>query len=301
MWTYNPNFETRAWVFTLNNYTPADIEIIQALRYQYVVYGQETATSGTPHLQGYIYAKNKIAASTLKNKHSTWHFEPSRASDPSDAYDYCKKGEQSHEEWVRDKQEGPNYGLNAKVWERGTPPKPGRRTDVERARELIAAGAGRKELLRECQSLQTFRMAELVLADEEPPRDFKPEIFWLFGKTGQGKTSTAKKMSTPTDLYWVPDPKWWPLYDGHPDCIIDELRYGWLPFSKILRLLDENPYQVEYKGGFRQFRSKRIFITCPNPPDVEFAAEVEDTHQLLRRIDHIWRIHNFEIAERIKG
>ena len=56
----------------------------------YIVCGREVGDSGTPHLQGYIYYKNAVRLSTMKEVHPTAHWEPQRGT-PQQASDYCKK------------------------------------------------------------------------------------------------------------------------------------------------------------------------------------------------------------------
>lgn len=123
-----PTVQSKHWVFTLNNYTAAhrqaiaDLERHDVPKVEYCVYGCEVGESGTPHLQGFIsFADRK-------------RFDPVRAVLPqgthieaagrklSLAIAYCKKGDQSKEEWRKFNTYGPNYGRNADVTEYGTPP-----------------------------------------------------------------------------------------------------------------------------------------------------------------------------------
>lgn len=55
----------------------------------------------------------------------------------------------------------------------------------------------------------------------------------------------------------------------------------------MLRLLDKYPHLVEYKGGCTQAQYKRVLITCPFPPHMEYAHAEEEIEQLLRRITTI--------------
>jgi len=60
--------------------------------------------------------------------------------------------------------------------------------------------------------------------------------------------------------------KWWPNYDGEEDVIIDDLRSATYPFLELLGMTDRYPYTIEDKGTIRQFKARRIIITCPRCP-----------------------------------
>lgn len=68
---------------------------------------------------------------------------------------------------------------------------------------------------------------------------------------------------------------------------MDDFRPEDMRFQRLLRLLDRNPFRVEVKGGYRQFDSGLIFITCPRHPDSVYLDKGEDLAQLLRRLDEI--------------
>lgn len=83
----------RRWVFTLNNYSDDDQDRIRALAAQsdYVVFGREVGASGTPHLQGFIFFKRRVAFSTAKIRLGLEaHIEAAKGTDKQ-ASDYCKK------------------------------------------------------------------------------------------------------------------------------------------------------------------------------------------------------------------
>ena len=74
-----PEFTTktsRAWRFTLNNYTDEEEAALKVLDgVKYMVFGHEIApTTLTPHLQGYIYFKNDKTFTAVKkiNKRISW-------------------------------------------------------------------------------------------------------------------------------------------------------------------------------------------------------------------------------------
>ena len=53
------------------------------------------------------------------------------------ASNYCKKGEQSKEEWKEHHEEGPNFGKNSIFEEKGELSNQGKRTDLQRIADMV--------------------------------------------------------------------------------------------------------------------------------------------------------------------
>lgn len=82
------------WVFTLNNYTDAEVQSISDWLDASVVYGtfgREVGANGTPHLQGFIILHSPQRLSYLRTHVSArGHFEKARGTS-TQARDYCHK------------------------------------------------------------------------------------------------------------------------------------------------------------------------------------------------------------------
>ena len=80
----------------------------------------------------------------------------------------------------------------------------------------------------------------------------------LLGKTGTGKT--RKALWKMPDAYIKPNGKWWPLYTGQQNVIMDDFRaHPDFTFDELLRVLDRYPHIVETKGGHRAAASQEIY------------------------------------------
>ena len=64
----------------------------------------------------------------------------------------------------------------------------------------------------------------------------------------------------------------------HKHVIIDDIRKDFCTCKQMLRLIDRYPYQIEYKGGSRQFLARKIWITCPFDPETYWNSGEEDRH-----------------------
>lgn len=85
--------QSKRWCFTLNNYDDGAVRDLVALAQecQYLVFGRETAASGTPHLQGFvIFQSNHRAAAAKRKINERAHVETARGTSKQ-ASDYCKK------------------------------------------------------------------------------------------------------------------------------------------------------------------------------------------------------------------
>jgi hypothetical protein len=113
--------DARRWVFTLNNYTEAEVEsfttLFQSLVCRYGIFGKEVASSGTPHLQGFIIFHGTKTLSAIKRDYnSRAHWIRARGTSEQ-ASNYCKK--------------------DGDFFEHGVCPRDGQRTELDCAREWI--------------------------------------------------------------------------------------------------------------------------------------------------------------------
>nr|WCR62244.1 MAG: replication associated protein [ssDNA virus sp.] len=253
---------SRNYCFTLNNYSEEEYQFMLSMG-TYCIIGREVGESGTSHLQGYIEFKSPTRFDTLKNRSPRAHWEARKGSQEQ-AVNYCKK--------------------DGMFEERGEMKNQGSRGDLDAVRQN-AASEGMRHITRYC-NVQQIRVAEKFLTYNEEPREWKPEVTWIHGPTGTGKSRKARELLE--DPYTKNDgTKWWEGYDAHEDVIIDDFRDSWWSLTEMLSLLDRYEKRVEYKGGSRQFKARRIVITCCRHPGLCYTGTGEDIAQLLRRIDKI--------------
>jgi len=181
--------------------------------------------------------------------------------------EYCKKGEQTKEEWTRLRSKGPNYGKNLKLYrEFGTPKQQGKRTDILELRDHFKQGKRLRDAVLDDSMCRTVakhpkfaRMVELMFSK---PRSEMTELYIYWGVTGAGKSHKAQADAGP-DAYYKPlgkDSQWWDGYEQNESIIIEDFR-GEIPLSTLLRLADKYPMRVPVKGGYCNFDSRKIYIT----------------------------------------
>ncbi|OON16011.1 hypothetical protein X801_08178, partial [Opisthorchis viverrini] len=56
-------------------------------------------------------------------------------------------------------------------------------------------------------------MRTLDLICHSTPRSTKTEVWWLYGKTGTGKSSKALQMAEAKPTYWKNSTEWWDHYE----------------------------------------------------------------------------------------
>lgn len=105
-----PSPKARRWCFTLNNYSPDELEHVNAFfagpRVRYGIYGRETGDGGTPHLQGFCILNQPIRFQSFKNALCPRaHLEVARGTSEQ-AADYCRKESDFHEVGVFPGQQG---------------------------------------------------------------------------------------------------------------------------------------------------------------------------------------------------
>lgn len=270
----------RSWCFTFWETTAEDIaKTLDPSQIEYAIFGNEICPStGRPHVQSYIKFKSPRYWTALRKQYPGTRIAKANGNAYSN-FKYCSKDDD--------------------FIEIGRRPKQGARSDLLAVKNAVKKGTTVRQIIEDVAvNYQSVKMAETMMKYFEQKRTWRPNVIWLWGETGNGKTEYAKKLCKNDFCMSQSNGKWWNEYDAHENVIIDDIREDWVPFKDLLSLLGEHAYTVETKGGTRQFLAKKIIITCPWKPQQLFGHIQEDIRQLLRRIDEIIEIRrkpNFKL------
>lgn len=206
---------------------------------------------------------------------------------------YCGKGCQSKEEFNLLKCNGPNYGKNVDIiFEYGTPPsikgkqlgsKKGGDKNAERWDQAWESARTGRMLdipsdLRVCH-YNVFKKVKVDFGDR--PEDIIPVPgvkvnFWFYGKSGTGKSLTARR-EFPGAYFKSAANKWWDGYQGESVVIIDDFDKDHKWQGHNLKIwLDCYAFGAEVKGCSVLARPKTFVITSNWHPN-----EVWDDHHTL--------------------
>lgn len=265
---------SRAWVFTLNNYTENDEKYLQeTLDCDYIVYGREVSPSGTPHLQGFVYFKNPRNGTTV-GKYRKWWCAPAKADSLSNGA-YTKKGDDWFEKGARP----------ATSEEKGA----GERDRYKRAYECAIAGdlasVDSDILIRNYSTLKRLK-AELTKAET---LDYLPLCLFFYGETGTGKSRLAEELIGAKAYRKDPSSRWWTGYQHEEYVLINEIEHTDSQAQSMYKqLCDYYPLPVETKGGNLIIRPKVIIFTSNWHPKEVFGPAWAP---MARRLT----LHNFTV------
>jgi hypothetical protein len=167
--------------------------------------------TGRLHLQCYIGFRDAKTLLKVKKLFKTAHIEV--AQSPGDAWAYCKKEET--------RVDGP--------YMHGDPPKPAPFRKGDRAKhnanllDIGAVEAFKQGLIRAEDYCRVSRAIDEIRAKTRPvPKDMPTlDNHWYYGKTGTGKSRTAR--AAYPNHYLKDITKWWCHYDGQPNVLLEDL------------------------------------------------------------------------------
>lgn len=87
---------TRAWTFTLNNYSFDELVSLIEVPFRYLCFGFEVGANNTPHLQGYVYFDDAKTFTSVKQYIPRAHLEVSRGTAAQNAV-YTSKDDDWYE------------------------------------------------------------------------------------------------------------------------------------------------------------------------------------------------------------
>jgi len=256
---------------------------------KFFVKGTETCpTTLTQHFQCFFIFKNDMSINSLRKNFEEWLSFPCTISfvkadkNVKECIKYCTKD-----------------GID--LLQLGEQPAgKGSRTDLSEVVDIIQSGGNLTDITTSCpeQFIHYSTGIQKLMMYYVRPRNFKTEVYWIYGPTGTGKSRWAINQMDPNSSYFKSgSTKWWDGYCNQKDVLIDDFRPTKdLPFDFILRLFDRYPLLVESKGGSTHFTSQRIFVTTPHSVEETFShcdwLKIEDFNQINRRIFKLMNIQS---------
>ena len=279
----------RNFVFTHNNYKEEDLEFWRNYKCKYIIIGKEVASTGTPHLQGYVeLLKRKSFKSIVDEIPQGVHIEPRRGTQKQ-AMDYCKK--------------------EGDYLEVGEPKRQGSRSDYELAKYLLENSITISQAMNDYDdfSIGTLTAYEKLQKYVSVGNNrCKPCVTWIYGPGGSGKTQRAYEIAGDS-VYKVDliDKGWFDGYDRHETVIIDDFccsQDDEQLFKTILAISDRYPLRVNVKGCTVWFTPKQVIFTSQQAPweiwqpdttrvrekpGPEMFSRGVKLRQIMRRIDKV--------------
>lgn len=175
----------------------------------------------------------------------------------------------------------------------------GKRNDIKALLTAVKRGASDRELLEDEDTEQAafkyHRHVQWARAAMIPPRTKAPDVLFLWGPTGTGKSWKAREVSQDhvagtggTVLWKMNGCKWYDGLNGSTKCMVwDEFvpKDAGVHLGHMLRLLDGYPLQVEIKGGAMEFNVDLIIFTSNyDPMDWYYDAEPASRRAWDRRV-----------------
>jgi len=272
----------RSWVFTINNYTTLDENQLKDIPNMYILYAYEVGEAGTPHIQGYLYSKEKVSRKALSKKIPRANLEPAKG----DLDDNKKYIIGPYEKEGKTKPYNPNHITIGKE------PNQGKRTDLDDLKDQIIAGQTTTDNIALDNPMLYHQYARTLSKIEDicMRKKYRTEMtegIWYYGKTETGKSHTAYEGFNPDTHYvWKTDNGWQDGYTQQETVIINEFR-GEIKYKDLLELLDKWPITVNRRNREPMpFTSKKIIITSSLLPSEIYhnLHEKDSLEQLTRRI-----------------
>lgn len=159
----------------------------------------------------------------------------------------------------------------------------GTRSDLITIKVRIDSGHSEEEIASEFFSdwVRYYKGLREYKKIKTKPRSTKTLVTFIYGPPGSGKSHCARQMDL--SAFWCGADKWFDGYSNQRTVVLDEF-HGNMPWNLLLRLMDEYPLQVEFKGGHYEFTSDRLIITSMSMPHHWYKDS-----KILQNIDSFWR------------
>ena len=273
------------------------IDILDNMELEYWCLCDEIGENETYHTHVFIYGKNAIRFSTVKNKFPPAHIDFAKGTSQENK-DYIRK----EGKWLKDKKKETNLIETFK--ERGDCPieRPGRRTDLEDLYDMINQGMTDKEIMDEeprhmmcLDKIERTRQTVIEAKYRDKFRELYVEYHW--GETGTGKTRGVMEKYGYGRVYRITDYSHpWDSY-RQQDIIVFEEFHSNLKIRDMLNYLDGYPLELPCRY-VNKIACYTEVIIISNMHLTEQYKQIQEEHPLVweafcRRIHEVKRFGDF--------
>lgn len=204
----------------------------------------EVGQEGTPHTHVYLVFENAVMFSTIQKRFYGAHIEPAKGSNQENR-DYVRK----EGKWAETEKQVTN---RPETFEESgeLPPDPERRQNhSEAVLTMLQDGATNAEIIQELPSaiyhLPNIDRARQTLLEERFRTTWRTlEVYYIWGKTGVGKTRSVMEKYGYENVYRVTNYAHpFDQYQGQDVILFDEFRSS-LPLADMLSYLDGYPVML---------------------------------------------------------
>lgn len=296
----NGNTQSRKWLLTFNNpdkfnmsHDNIRIALSNIKDLTYWCMCDEIGEQGTYHTHLFLYRKNTMRFSMIKNKFPTAHI------------DYCRGTTQENKDYVR--KEGKYKGTHKEETnlpntfeEYGECPveEQGKRNDLSALYGMIKDGLSNYDILEQhpaymAQLQKIDHCREVVRYEEFKNRFRELEVEYWFGQTGQGKTRTVMERYGYENVYRITDYKHpFDNYKGQDVIVFEEFRSS-LRIQDMLNYLDGYPLDLPCRYNNKIACYTKVYILSnitlkEQYKDVQ--REYEETWKAFLRRIHVVKV-----------
>lgn len=243
---------------------------------EYMIVGEEICPkTKNKHHQGYVVFNNQRSFESVKKKLKGFHIEASKKCALANIR-YCEKD-------------------GNLIYEIGQRPKgQGARTDIKDIFDEIKNGASNRDIAENYPNKwvfhgKAFKEYRNMIEDK---REWKTKVYYIYGKSGSGKTKYAIEKGA-TTISFLPSGRSYFIenYNGEDNVLIDDIdETTFCGYRQLfLQLTDRYPMSINIKGSSRNWKPKKIFLTSNYPPCHVFPGENEEEEDpaVMRRIHKI--------------
>jgi len=279
------NTRSRSFCFTWSNYPAEHQDRLDEMLPRYVCYGYEWApTTGTPHLQGYLYFDNARTHRAVCGALPGVHITVARGT-PDQNITYCSKDGEFVEFGTRPKTSKEIGEAEANRYEEAW--------DAARRGSYSNLIPGDIESIDAELRIRHYNTLKAIAKDYmvRPPQLSGVCGIWIFGESGSGKTMSANQAYP--NAYLKPLNKWWDGYQGEEVVILDDMDIFHRDLTSLIKnWADFIPFIGEVKNGGRYLRPKKFVVTSQYSIETIWESDPESYAAISRR---------FTVIEKVKG